>query len=259
MSEFVARYGRWGVVAGASEGIGAAFARCLAERGMDVLLIARQEKLLGDLAAELRDRFGVETRCLVQDLADDAVAEIVARATADLDIGVVVYNAAFVSVGRFLDVAPADLEKLVRVNVRGPVTVLRTLLPAMVERRRGAVVLMSSLAGFQGAPRIAGYAASKAFNTILGEGLWAELREHGIDVVACCAGGTSTPGYARTFKRDAPTMMAPEKVAERTLDALRRGPRFAPGLFNRVAAQVCTRLVPRRAMIRTMAWAMKDL
>ena len=259
MSEFVARYGRWAVVAGASEGIGAAFARSLAERGMDVLLIARQERLLRGLAAELRDGFGVETRCLVQDLADDALAEVLAGVTADLDIGVVVYNAAFVSVGDFLDVAPADLEKLVRVNVRGPVTALRTLLPAMVERRRGAVVLMSSLAGFQGAPRIAGYAASKAFNTILGEGLWAELRDHGIDVVACCAGGTSTPGYARAFKRDAPAMMAPLKVAEQTLGALRRGPRFAPGLFNRIVAQVATRLVPRRAMIRAMAWAMKDL
>ena len=150
MSDFVARYGRWAVVAGASEGIGAAFARCLAERGMDVLLIARQEQLLRDLAAELRDRFAVQTRCLVQDLADDALAEVIADITADLDIGVVVYNAAFVSVGRFLDVAPADLEKLVRVNVRGPVTVLRTLLPAMVERRRGAVVLMSFVGGLPG-------------------------------------------------------------------------------------------------------------
>lgn len=71
----------------------------------------------------------METRCLVQDLADDAVAEILARATEDRDIGVVVYNAAFVPVGRFLDVAPADLEKLVRVNVRGPVTVLRSASP----------------------------------------------------------------------------------------------------------------------------------
>lgn len=259
MSEFAARYGQWAVVAGASEGIGAAFAHSLAQRGMHLLLIARRERLLGDLAAELRDVFGVETRCLVQDLADDALAEVLARGTMDLDIGVVVYNAALVPVGHFVDAAPSDLETLVRVNVRGPVTVLRTLLPAMVERRRGAVVLMSSLAGFQGAPRIAGYAASKAFNTILGESLWAELREHGIDVIACCAGATSTPGYRRAFNRDAPGMMAPGKVAEQTLAALGGGPRVVPGFFNRVIAQVSTRLLPRRTMIRAMTSAVEDL
>ncbi|MCY3811022.1 MAG: SDR family NAD(P)-dependent oxidoreductase [Gammaproteobacteria bacterium] len=261
MSELVARYGRWAVVAGASEGIGAAFARSLAERGMDLLLIARQERLLRDLAAELREDFAVETRCLVQDLGDDALAEVLARTTRDLDVGMVIYNAAFVPVGRFVDIGLSDLQKLVRVNVRGPVTVLSTLLPAMVERRRGAVVLMSSLAGFQGSPRIAGYAASKAFNTILGESLWEEVREHGVDVIACCAGATSTPGYRRAFKRDppGPAMMTPLKVAEQTLAALGRGPRVVPGFFNRIVAEVTTRLVPRRAMIRTMARAMKDL
>ena len=123
---------------------------------------------------------------------------------------------------------------------------------------RGAVVLMSSMAAMQGAPRIAGCAASKAFNATLGEGLWAELREQGIDVVVCCAGDMPTPGYARSFKRRAPGMMAPEMAAELTLAALGKGPRFIPGLSNRAIVQMMTRLLPRKAMIRMIEAAMKE-
>ena len=246
MDDFASRYGQWAVVAGASEGLGAAFAECLAQRRMNLLLIARRGELLRTVAADLTARYGVETRCLVQDLADAAPPAILAEAGTGLDIGVLVYNAAFIPVGRFVDLEQEALEQLVRVNVQGPVTVLRTLLPAMVARRRGAVVLMSSMAAMQGAPRIAGYAASKAFNATLGEGLWAELREQGIDVVACCAGAMPTPGYARSFKRSAPGMMAPEKAAELTLAALGKGPRFIPGRLNRAIVQMTARLLPPR-------------
>jgi len=129
----------------------------------------------------------------------------------------------------------------------------------MLERHRGAVVLMSSLAGLQGSPRIATYAASKAFNTILAEGLWGELHRSGIDVLATCAGAIRTPGYAEITAREAPGMLDPADVAQQTLAALGRGPRLVPGLLNRLASFVTGRVLPRRAAVRLMAANTKNL
>jgi hypothetical protein len=148
------------------------------------------------------------------------------------------------------------------VNIRAPIVFVRTLVPPMVERRRGAVVLMSSLSGLQGSPRIATYAASKAFNTILAEGLWDELRDKGIDVLSSCAGAIRTPRYMESTEsssHDAPGTLDPAEVAQQTLAALGRGPRVVPGLLNRVASFVMGRLLPRTLAIRIMAANTKGL
>ena len=226
---------------------------------MNLLLIARQAELLSSVAEDLQHRHKVEVRCLVQDLADAGLAQILQEATAGLEIGVVVYNAAYVPTGRFIDADPESLERLIRVNVQGPVTAIRTLAPAMCERNRGAVVLVSSLAGMQGAPGVAGYAASKAFNAILAEGLWAELGERNVEVLVSCAGAMPTPGYARTFNREVPGMLDPMDVADRTLKALGRGPRSIPGLVNRGAAILMTRLLPRKAAINLIGRSTRHL
>jgi uncharacterized protein len=250
---FSDRYGAWALVLGASEGLGAAFTRILADRGMNLVLVARRSDLLERLAEECSRRFGVETRCFADDLAAPGFAEKLYSAISELEVGLVVYNAAYAPVGEFIDVDPADLLQAIQVNVRGPVALLRLLVPPMAARKRGAVVLMSSLAGNQGTPRIATYAASKAFNRVLAEGLWHELKERGIDVIACCAGAIRTPGYARTAGRDAPGTLDAEYVAERAIRALGRGPVAVPGLVNQLAAWVLGRLMPRPTAIRIMA------
>lgn len=252
---FVERFGPWAIVAGASEGLGAAFVRELAARGASVVLVARRGAMLEALAAELE----VDTRIVVADLAAPNAAEHVADLTAELDVGLVVYNAAFAPIGPF-DERPLDeLLRTIDVNVRGPVTLVRTLLPRLVARGRGGVVLMSSLAGQQGSPRIATYAATKAFNTVLAEGLWHELAPKGIDVVASCAGAIRTPGYDRAQDREAPGTLDPSVVAARTLDALRRGPRTTPGFVNGVASFFMSRLLPRGTAVSIMAASTKDL
>lgn len=257
--DFVARYGPWAAVAGASEGLGAAFAEALAARGSSLLLLARRADVLGELARRIREQRGVEVRTLAIDLADPELASALAEASRDLPVGVAVYNAAFSPVGSFLEIPPSDLLRVVDVNVRGPVVFLRTLAPGMLARRRGALVLMSSLAGLQGSPRIATYAASKAFDTILAEGLFGELQPRGIDVVAACAGAIRTPGYAAVSRRDAPGTLDPAEVAERTLAALGKGPRVVPGRVNRLASFFTGRLLPRRAAIRLMAANTREL
>ena len=250
---FVNRYGEWALVAGASEGIGAAFAARLASLGLHLVLVARRSDVLEELADRIRTEQGVQVRCLARDLADPGTVDAAAEALAGRELGVIVYNAASVPLGPFLDVGFEEIERAVAVNVRGPLALVHGLAPAMCRRGRGAVVLMASLAGLQGAPGIVTYAASKAFNIILGEGLWAELREQGIDVSVCCSGAVRTRGYSRFTDRDAPGMLSAEEVADQTLDALGKGPRFVPGLTNRILAQFMGRLLSRKAAIGLIA------
>ena len=248
-----ARYGEWALVAGASEGFGASFSAELARRGMKVAMVSRRGGLLEALAARLRGDYGVKTRCLAFDLAARDFATAIGNAVADLDLGILVYNAAYVPVGQFVETDEEALEQVVRVNARGPLMLARALLPGMRERGRGAVVLVSSLAGLQGAPRVGAYSASKAFNIVLAEALWGELRKQGIDVSACCAGAMPTPGYLASTDRKSPGMLSPDAAARQTLDALGKGPRFVPGLVNRISAQLAGRLLPRRTAVRLIA------
>jgi uncharacterized protein len=257
-STFAAKYGPWAVVAGASEGLGAAFAAALAARGVNLLLLARRGELLRDVARRLRADNAIEVRDVVCDLARPDLAGALEALTQDLDIGLAVYNAAYAPVGETIAQPIDDLLRVVDVTVRAPLIVVRTLAPGMVARGRGGIVLMSSLAGLQGAPRIAAYAGSKAFNTIFGAGLWSELSPKGVDVVVCCAGAIRTPGYAKVVKSDAPGTLGARTVADAALDALGRGPIVVPGAFNRFAHFVLGRVLPRRAAIAAMARSTKN-
>ena len=245
-------------MAGASEGLGAAFAYDLAARGMNLVLIARRAHLLEDAAEGIRGKHEVEVRCLARDLADPGLSEDLREATDDVEIGILIYNAALVPLGLFADLDEDTLVRAVRTNAIGPLVSVRTILSGMRERGRGAIVLVSSLAGLQGTPNVATYAATKAFNIVLAEGLWAELRAIGIDVLACCAGAMPTPGYTSAIPKKMPGMMDPEAVARRTLDALGKGPRVVPGFLNRFSAQLMARLLTRRAAIRIIAANTKE-
>ena len=241
------------MVAGASEGLGAAFAAELGRRGLNLALIARRGDALEQVAEGIRAEQDVEVRYLALDLADPQAAATVSDALAGLELGLLVYNAASVPLGPLLETDWVEIDQAVAVNVRGPLALVRALVPGMRERGRGGVLLMSSLAGLQGSPGIVTYSASKAFNIILAEGLWGELREQGIDVSVCCSGAVPTPGYARFSGQKVPGMLSPKDVVRRTLDALGRGPRFVPGLTNRIVARVIGWLLPRKTAIGIMA------
>lgn len=256
---FAATYGAWAIVAGASEGLGAAFAQALAERGLNLLLLARRADHLARVADGLRKSAQVDVRTETIDLARPDLPAALESLTADLDIGLAVYNAAFAPVGELVSRPMDDLARVVDVNIKGPLTFVRTLAPKMIERGRGGIVLMSSLAGYQGAPRIATYAASKAFNIVLGESLWAELKPMGLDVVVSSAGAIRTPGYAKAAARDAPGTLDAADVANQTLEALGRGPVVVPGAVNRIARFALGRLLPRRTAIDIFARSTKDL
>ena len=259
MSDFRQRYGPWALVAGASAGLGAAFAEALARRGLDLLLVARRPDALATLAGELGARHGIAVRTLAADLGRPDLEAVVREFTAGLEVGLLVYNAAHSVIGPFVARPLGEHLRVVDVNCRGPLVLAHLLGAPMAERGRGGIVLMTSLAGSQGNPHLASYAASKAFELVLAEGLWAELGAEGVDVLACRAGATRTPGYAASRPRRKVPLMEPDEVAARALAALAGGPSVVPGALNRAAAFAFARLLPRRAAIAVMGRATRRL
>ncbi|MEO3760288.1 SDR family NAD(P)-dependent oxidoreductase [Mycobacterium sp. B14F4] len=257
--DFVARYGPWAVIAGASEGIGAALADQLAARGLDLVLIARNGPLLEQVAEKARDRHGAQARAVVQDLtADDAVAKI-ATATDDLDVGLLVYNAgASDRTAEFLDNELDYSVKQVALDCIGPMALTRHFGPAMCGRGRGGIVIVASLACLAGSATLAVYSAVKAFQHTFAEGLWAELRPHGVDVCCTPLGMTYTPALQRMgVDYDPQTQMRSEDVAAEIIENIGNGPTFVVGENNRaMAEQIWT--VDRRTLVEMISAASAD-
>lgn len=232
-TDLVDRYGIWGVVAGGSDGIGASFAHEMAARGLNVFIVARRVPVLEAMAHDIRARHGVEVRTLSLDLsAPDAVAEL-AQATSELEVGVFVYN-----VGgddrsaAFLD---KDLEThlaLVRRNCDHVLEAAYRFGSPMVERGRGAMVLVTSGAAWAGGVTLAAYGATKAFDLILAEGLWAEWRASGVHVLGLVLSATDTPSLRRVLDGHPGSygeLAHPDDVARVALDHLADGPTWIWG------------------------------
>lgn len=252
-AQFKEKYGPYALVAGGSDGLGFAFAQAIASRGLNLILIARQEERLKAAAARLKETFKIDVIPIAADMAD---YEKVKKCIDDLNVsvGLLIYNAAFAPIGLFENTSEDNLSLAAAVNVKAPLLLTKLLSEPMIRQKRGGIVLMSSLAGAQGSPNLAAYAATKSFNAILAEGLWKELKPHGIDVIACCAGAIITPGYRQAEKvKSAPGMLETSEVAEQTLNALGRGPIVIPGIINKIGRFVLTRLLSRRAAISIMS------
>jgi hypothetical protein len=257
MSDFAERYGPWAVVAGASEGIGASFSKKLAERGLNLVLVARRAPPLEDLAAELRHKHGVEVKVEPLDLGSPDAVTGMSEATEGVDVGLMVYNAAYSPIGAFLDIDVEEHLKAVDVNVHGPLRLSHYFGRRFVARGKGGIILMSSMSGFQGTAMVANYAATKAYDMVLAEGLWYELQQQGVDVLACVAGATLTPNYEsstdRIPKKGLALPMRPDDVTEQALRDLSQRPRGVSGRRNRFASVVLARLLPRRAAIEIVS------
>lgn len=251
---YLDRYGPVALVTGASSGIGWAFAEALAARGFDLVLTARRGQRLDELAAMLREREGVSVRCIEADLGcADGPGRLLA-ATAGEDIALVVSNAGFSMKGRHQLADAAALTEMLMVNCHAPLQLTRGFIPRLLARGKGAVILTSSVEGFLGGPYSAAYAASKALATSLGEGLWAELRPEGIDVLALCPGATESEAAERAGLDPAriANMMKARDVAELALDNIANGPSFVPSAHYRASFDALLAM-PRRDALLAMA------
>jgi uncharacterized protein len=233
MSAWRERYGPWAVVTGASDGIGREIARQLAARGSDLVLVARRRDRLEELARGLPR--GVEARVVATDLAEAGGVEAVAAATGTLDVGLLVAAAGFGTSGPFLAGDVQRELKMLDVNCRAVAHLTHHFGRRLAERGRGGLVLMSSIVAFQGVPRAAHYAATKAYVQSLAEGLGRELAPFGVHVLAS-APGTVATGFAEVADMHMGPSVPASVVARVTLDALGRRRTVRPGWLSKVLA-----------------------
>lgn len=246
-----ATYGPWAVVTGASDGIGSAFCEALAAAGFNLVLVARRREALAAIATALAERFAIQVRVIALDLGEPDQAQALAAATGGLDVGLFVAAAGFGTSGPFIASDIADEENMLDVNMRAVLTGTHHFATRFAARGKGGIVLLSSLVAFQGVPLQSHYAATKAWVQVLAEGLRAELKPLGVDVLSVAPGPVRTGFAARaglvTGMADLPAI-----VAVNALKALGRATTVRPAFWARLLEAVLC-LLPRSGRTAIMA------
>ncbi|MHA3790626.1 SDR family NAD(P)-dependent oxidoreductase [Sphingomonas sp. YL-JM2C] len=264
--DFKFRYGPWALVAGASEGTGASFARQLAARGLNLILVARRVEPLTALSRQIETDYGVDCMAASIDLTQFDAADKLAAIAGDREVGLLVLNAGADATGaRFLDTELVNWEALVMRNV---MTVMRACYRfggPMRDRKRGGILLCGSGACYAGFPGIATYAGTKAFDLIFGEALWGELQPHGVDVLNLIMGRTDTPAHREIMARQGlalpPDCASADDVATLGIERLPHGPVCNWGLDDSDAGFAGISAADRRrriAQIAQLAFSGKD-
>lgn len=233
------KYGPWAMIAGGSEGVGASFAHQLADAGINLVLIARKPGPLETTAEEVRAK-GVAVRTLELDLLDPGALKTIRSVTDGLDIGLVIFNAGANSYGH--EFVTGDLDRVrdvIDLNITAQLALTHHFGALLKERGRGGIIVVGSLAGYLGQAQISVYSAVKAFSRVFAEGLWLELRDHGVDVLELVLGVTRTPAMERAglnFDTPGLEVAEPDDVAREGLAKLAHGPVWVAG-GNAAAAQ----------------------
>lgn len=256
MDEFSERYGPVALVTGASSGIGSSFAKCLAGKGFDLVLVARRVERLEALAEEMRSEHGIEADVRRIDLAEGDAAQQILDATSSRDVGLVVSNAGTGVKGRFEDGDAMAMAEMLMVNCNTPMMLAHGFVPRLRERGRGGIILTSSVEGLIGCPYSTAYSSSKGFVNSLGEGLWGELTPEGIDVLTLCPGATATARLEDVDLATLQNVMSPDDVARLALENIRNGPTYIPSEHYKATFEQLLSM-PRRDALSAMASSMK--
>ena len=252
------KYGEWALVTGASSGLGADFARQLAEKGMNIILVARRVHNMEEIAREIEKSYGIKTLVIGQDLIEPEAVEIIKDKVGKREIGILVNNAGYGALGRFHDNDSDYQANMVTLNCYVPVALTGLFIDQMVERSKGAVIFLASTAAYQGVPYFSVYAATKSFNLYLAEGLWGEYKKLGIDVLALSPGFTATEFQSHAHVKRI-RGLKPAKSPDVVILALRKlGKRASVihGVTNRIGVFM-SRLLPRKTIISASAAVMK--
>ena len=256
------------LVTGASSGIGETFARHLAAENNNVILVARSQDKLDLLATELSSKYGVKATVIPQDLTEFNAGKKLFDAVQahGLTVDTLINNAGFGDYGAFSDRPLSKMMMMVQLNVSAVVELTGLFLPLMQERGSGAIVNLSSIAGFQPIPYMSIYAATKAFVLNFSEALWAENKDRGVRILAVCPGPTESKFYDRAdFPDDATglngmTMADSEKVVRESLKALEKNHStvVAGGFANHIIVNL-PRFVPRDLLVEAVGKQFKNI
>ncbi|HTH27062.1 MAG TPA: SDR family NAD(P)-dependent oxidoreductase [Sphingobium sp.] len=236
------RYGPWALVAGASEGIGLAFVKAIAAAGINIVMVARRAELLAASAEEVRAETGVEVRTLQAELAEPGIVDRLRAVTDDIEVGLLVFNAAAANFKPFLDQNEEELLAAIRLSCTAQSLIVQHYARLMAPRGHGGILLVSSLAGCAGIPNMAAYSGAKAYTQLFGEALWAELKPQGVDVFVQVVGSTDTPRRRASGAGAVPgiPVLTPEAVVTHALTNIADGPvQVAPPL-QPMFDKICT-------------------
>ncbi len=250
MSAFNEKYGPWALVAGGALGIGEEFSRYVAGKGVNVIVLDREQAALDEIGAKLPEEFGIECLPVQVDLSADDMLDQVIRAVGDREVGLVVYNAAISDVGPFYKPSGGlDFEKArIAVNVSGPMSLTYHFAKPMLARRAGGIVLMSSGTGLQGGPYYSAYSATKAYSIVLSEALWYEFKPYNVGVLAVAAGLTLSTAAVAMQHIDAEKLQTTEEVVDEAMNALGKQPLLIPGEYNRENQETLSQLPLEQAI-----------
>ena len=248
------QYGPWAVVTGASSGIGRELSLKLAEAGLHLILTARRKNLLDQLASELEATHKIQTKTVVADQATTAGIETVIEATTGLDVGLLVAAAGFGTSGYFHESDLREEKNMLQVNCTALLHITHHFSQQFVKNKKGGIILLSSMVGFQGVPFAANYAATKAYVQSLGEALNVELKPFGVDVLATAPGPVKS-GFEGRANMQMNMSMPPEQVAVPILKALGRKSTNLPGFLTKFLV-TSLRTVPRWGKVRIMKLVM---
>jgi short-subunit dehydrogenase len=230
---FKTQYGPWAVVTGASSGIGRALAIELAAKGLNLVLVARRQAELEQAARDLSANPGVQVRVLAADLATATALTRIENETKDLEVGLFVAAAGFGTAGEFLDAQLETELAMLDVNCRAVMQLSLHFGKRLAERGRGGLILFGSLVGYQGTPRAAHYAATKAYVQTLAEALHVELAPKGVDVLSSAPGPVNS-GFGARADMKMGAAEKPETVARATLAALGKKMTVTPGALSKL-------------------------
>jgi short-subunit dehydrogenase len=247
MNNFSKKYGKWALITGASSGIDLEFSRQIAAKGLNVVLVARSEDKLSALAKSIETDYPVQTRVVVADLTDPAGITQVLAATADINIGLLVNNAGREDSGPFLQTPVDDALRTIDLNIRVPIQLTHHFAAKMHARTKGGIIFMSSVVAFQGIPNIANYAATKAYNLILAEGVGSELKSAHIDVLSVNPGFTESKLSPQINFDGLPMKpMSARSVVKKALNDLGSARVSVPGGVNKFLYYSGKYIQPRR-------------
>lgn len=256
------------LITGASTGIGEAFARELASRQTNLVLVARSQDKLNNLATELGSKYQIKTTVIAQDLTTTAARKAVFDTVQaqDLTIDLLINNAGFGDYGAFGDRPLSKMMEMVQLNISAVVELTGLFLPLMQTRKDGAIINVSSIAAFQPIPYMSVYAASKAFILNFSEALWAENKDLGVRILAVCPGPTESEFYDRadfpksTTALNSMTMAGAEEVVKESLKALDKSQSTAVvgGFKNQIIVNL-PRLMPRDLLVGVVGKQFKNI